>query len=201
MINSFNKALKKTLSFEGGYSNHNNDKGGETVFGIARKFHENLPLWNEIDNYKKLDKEDFERIISDFRNNIIMSSVKDFYLHNYYYKYKCNLVFSESARVSEYLFDCVVNHGSSGVKILQNALNSFGGGIQFKPLVIDGAIGPKTLDVLALIVEFGNSAELMDRFKEQRVKFYVSICKRDESQLVFINGWINRTFGVLREVV
>jgi lysozyme family protein len=35
MSNAFNKALSFALRWEGGYSNHPNDRGGETNFGVT----------------------------------------------------------------------------------------------------------------------------------------------------------------------
>jgi lysozyme family protein len=197
MDTSFKKALKRTLVFEGGYVNDPDDRGGETIFGISRVHHPKLQLWNELDRYKKYESQDISRLEDLMKNN---NSIEDFYMKEYWYRYKCNLVYSDSYKVAEYLFDCVVNHGSGGVKILQNALNSLGTQTQYKPLVVDGSIGPKTLERLSLLTEFINTADLLDRFKEHRVKFYTAICKRDSSQLKYINGWMNRTFGVLRDV-
>ena len=38
-------AEAKTLKWEGGYCNVAGDKGGETIFGIARNMHPDLKLW------------------------------------------------------------------------------------------------------------------------------------------------------------
>ena len=46
-------AQAKTLKWEGGYDNVAGDKGGETIFGIARAIHPNLKLWQYLDTYKK----------------------------------------------------------------------------------------------------------------------------------------------------
>lgn len=49
----FNTAYENTGGYEGGYSNHAADRGGETWCGIARKFHPNWEGWKIIDEYKK----------------------------------------------------------------------------------------------------------------------------------------------------
>ena len=46
-------AEAKTLKWEGGYCNIPGDKGGETIFGIARNMHPDLKLWKDVDNYKE----------------------------------------------------------------------------------------------------------------------------------------------------
>jgi lysozyme family protein len=39
-------ALKFTLKWEGGYSNDPNDPGGETKFGISKRYHQDLDIKN-----------------------------------------------------------------------------------------------------------------------------------------------------------
>ena len=41
-------AEAKTLKWEGGYCNIPGDKGGETIFGIARNMHPDLKLWSNV---------------------------------------------------------------------------------------------------------------------------------------------------------
>lgn len=49
----FKIAFKKTGGFEGGYSNHPADSGGETWAGVARKYHPNWAGWAIVDKHKK----------------------------------------------------------------------------------------------------------------------------------------------------
>ncbi len=56
----FNLATKRFFSAEGyvegknmGYVNHPNDKGGETIAGIARNNWGNDPIWKIVDAAKK----------------------------------------------------------------------------------------------------------------------------------------------------
>ena len=64
MDNNFRKALDFVLSMEGGYSNHPNDLGGETNFGIttgvynAYRKQKNLPL----QSVKYISSEEIEEI-------------------------------------------------------------------------------------------------------------------------------------------
>ena len=48
-----NIAESKTLKWEGGYCNVAGDRGGETIFGIARNMHPKLSLWGIMDTYKR----------------------------------------------------------------------------------------------------------------------------------------------------
>jgi len=40
------KEIEKTINLEGGYVNNPNDPGGETKFGISKKFHPNIDIKN-----------------------------------------------------------------------------------------------------------------------------------------------------------
>src|SRR3712207_6059069 len=50
---SFDIALERTLEFEGWYSKHPADPGGETYRGIARRHHPSWPGWALIDEAKQ----------------------------------------------------------------------------------------------------------------------------------------------------
>lgn len=41
--------LEKVLHWEGGFANDPHDRGGMTIFGIARKYNPNLQLWKDVD--------------------------------------------------------------------------------------------------------------------------------------------------------
>lgn len=46
------KTLELILNEEGGYVNHKNDSGGETIFGLTRKNYPNLKIWLAVDGMK-----------------------------------------------------------------------------------------------------------------------------------------------------
>jgi lysozyme family protein len=54
----FDTSVEKTLKFEGGYVNDPNDAGGETNFGISKRYHPNVDI-------KSLTKDDAEAIYQD----------------------------------------------------------------------------------------------------------------------------------------
>lgn len=93
----FEDCIGFVLKWEGGYSNHPEDPGGETKFGIAKKFYPKLDI-------KNLTREEAIAI----------------YKRDYWDK-------NNMAEIPIYLrlayFDCVVNQGAgAAVKILQRAL-------------------------------------------------------------------------------
>ena len=48
----FSQAHAPVAVWEGGYANHPNDRGGETLCGIARRCHPGLVLWKLVDAEK-----------------------------------------------------------------------------------------------------------------------------------------------------
>lgn len=46
MKENFDKAITFTLSYEGGYSNDPKDPGGETKYGISKRYHPNVDIKN-----------------------------------------------------------------------------------------------------------------------------------------------------------
>ena len=55
-------------------------------------------------------------------------------------------------------------------------------------VTVDGILGPDTLATLAT----REPREVCNRLAVERVKMLGRICARDKSQIVFLNGWIDR---------
>ncbi len=100
----FQKALVRTKLNEGGYINHENDRGGETNMGITKKYYPD---------------EDIKNLT---RERATMILYKDYWL-----KYKINTLPIE---ISDIVFDNAVVQGqSTAIKNLQKALNIKADGI------------------------------------------------------------------------
>lgn len=170
----FHEALRKTLNNEGGYSNNKNDKGGETYRGISRKYNKNWIGWATIDDYKKanLPKLEFEDALnSDF---ILQESVKNFYLDNYWDKYKLGQI--ENPNVADFLFDFVVNSGQA-IKVVQRALG----------LEDDGIVGPKTIKAI------NETKDALQTLVNARVEYLKGLKGFD----TFGRGWVARANSYL----
>lgn len=105
----FNVSIKDTLVHEGintnmGYVNDPTDRGGETIAGIARKFHPNDPIWVLVDNAKKGN---FPQNLKDIPN--ILDSIKSFYKTNYWDKVHGDEL--KSQNIANILFDTAVLEG------------------------------------------------------------------------------------------
>jgi len=96
---TFNEIIEIVLQHEGGYVNDKDDKGGETKYGITKRFYPHLDI-------KNLTKEQARDIY-----------YKDYWIPSKAYKLPLELQYA--------YFDCVVNTGQSrAVKILQKACNN-----------------------------------------------------------------------------
>lgn len=174
----FQQILPNVLKHEGYYSNHSNDRGGETYQGIARKFHPSWPGWKIIDEEKlkkgslprnyKVNHPQMDALVSQFYktkfwDSILLDSVRD-------------------QSIQSIIFDAYVNSGGNGIKLMQSVLNrNFG-----KNLKIDGAQGQMTVAAINSVP----AQQLFEAYKAARAEYYKSIAKNGNE--VFLKGWLNR---------
>ena len=118
MLISFDEIIDITLHHEGGYVPDPKDLGGETNYGIAKRFYPEVDI-------KNLTKEE----------------AKDIYRRDYWVR---NKVEELPENLRHIFFDMCVNQGrGTAVKILQRACNAKGA-----DLAIDGGMGPKTEETI-----------------------------------------------------
>ena len=111
----FEDCIDKVLEHEGGYVNDPTDLGGETNYGIIKRFYPDVDI-------KNLTKE----------------QAKEIYRRDYWDK---NRVDELPEQLRHIFFDMCVNQGrGAAVKILQRAANAKGA-----KLKVDGGMGPATL--------------------------------------------------------
>ena len=117
-LTTFNKIIEVVLKHEGGYVNDPDDLGGETKYGITKRFYPNVDI-------KNLTKE----------------QAKTIYHTDYWRMAKCDEV---PPHLRHIYFDMVVNFGKRGaVKVLQQAAVAKG-----HKIAVDGGIGPNTLKAI-----------------------------------------------------
>ena len=114
VLTTFDEIIEITLHHEGGYVHDPKDLGGETNFGIAKRFYPDVDI-------KNLTKE----------------GAKDIYKKDYWDRNKVDELPDDLKHI---FFDMCVNQGrGTAVKILQRAINGKGG-----DLTVDGGFGPGT---------------------------------------------------------
>jgi lysozyme family protein len=170
----FKLAIYRTTEFEGGYSNHTNDRGGKTKYGITEA------TW--LNYWKKKNQVPPSRIES-----ITQQQAKEIYFSEYWTAPGVDRVADVAPDLAVHLFDACVNHGSvAAVKMLQKACNFLGAS-----LTVDGKIGAKTLaEVHSLAIRYGLA--LVNSFRFQRAKYYEAIVAKDSTQRAFLKGWMKR---------
>lgn len=172
----FKKAYAKTEVFEGGYSNHPSDKGGETYKGIARNMHPKWEGWKIIDRYKTspLSSKQMTQVLS---NSIELDDmVEAFYRNNFWNPIMGDDIMNQM--VANNIYDFAVNSGvRRAVKYAQRIVGA----------VEDGVMGRITIKAINANIE-----GFVTKYKASRLAFINKIIANNSSQEVFRKGWTNR---------
>ena len=117
-MKNFNEIIEKVLEHEGGYVNDPKDLGGETKYGITKRFYPDIDI-----------------------KNLTIEQAKDIYKSDYWDR---NKVESLPQNLWHIYFDMCVNMGKrTAVKVLQRAAVNKGRDIE-----VDGGLGPMTIGAL-----------------------------------------------------
>lgn len=180
---TLDQTLNALLEREGKYSNHPEDRGGETAWGVtvavARAFGYAGPMT------------DMPRTVA-YR----------IYAERYWFQPKLNEVALQSALIAEEMLDTGVNMGQAvAVRFLQRALNVLNRNERLYPdITVDGAIGKMTLSSLrAYLSERGVSGEtvLLRMLNAQQSVRYMELAENNRSQEEFQYGWQLNRVGAL----
>ena len=117
-MKNFNEIIEKVLEHEGGYVNDPKDLGGETKYGITKRFYPDVDI-----------------------KNLTVEQAKEIYKKDYWDR---NRVESLPQNLWHIYFDMCVNMGKrTAVKVLQRAAVNKG-----KDIEVDGGLGPMTIGAL-----------------------------------------------------
>ena len=118
MLTKFDDIIDIVIKHEGGYVNDPKDLGGETKYGITKRFYHNVDI-----------------------KNLTVEEAKQIYYDDYWVK---NKVPQMPDNLKHIYFDMCINQGKgTAVKVLQRAVNSKGGDLE-----VDGGLGPKTIEAI-----------------------------------------------------
>lgn len=161
----FDRALVITLGFEGGYSNHPDDPGGETNYGVTQG------TYNGYRDSKKIPRQSVKFITQD--------EVDDIYYHSYWIPAYCPILDSFYPSIALAVFDTAVNCGVvTAVKILQRAVG----------VDDDGIIGPRTI----YAIRRNGDLDVLNWFLGGRRDYYNRIIAKNPKLAVFKNNWLTR---------
>jgi lysozyme family protein len=167
-MSQFEPALQMVLNHEGGFVDSLDDSGEATNYGISLRF------------YKRQIKPD--ATVTDIKNLTINDAAA---IYRHYWWDKQPFAKLTSQKLADRVFDLVVNCGQAeGIALLQRAVNALNPSIH---LVLDGALGPKTLAIVNAL----DQEQLYDALIVQATKYYIEISKHGEDS-VFLAGWLNR---------
>lgn len=173
---NFDISLQELLGEEGGYANNSSDAGGETVFGIARKFNSAWIGWQIVDPIKQqhTNLKDLNAALA--TDTQLQTAVAQFYRQAYW-----NFDNITSQAVANKLFEMEVNFGKgSAVKILQQGLIRLG-----HPVHLDGSLGPATYSAMSNAEE----PELLHALRAYSALHRIHVIQAHPDQIVNAEGW------------
>lgn len=159
------------LSFEGGFVNNPNDRGGATNRGVT------ISTW-KAQGYDKngdgvIDVKDLRLITADDATQIMRN--------NYWNRWHADDIHDQS--IANSLVDWVWASGRNGIVIPQRMLG----------VTADGIVGKKTITAL----NAQDPRLFFSRLQKRRLQFIENIIKAHPNQALFRNGWIRRVNSIM----
>jgi len=168
--------LTKILQKEGFRSNHSDDLGGDTTYGITEK------------TARKLG---YSGLMADLSKQ----QARDLYRREYIERVRFDEIHKISATIGHELIDTGVNMGQViAAKFLQRWLNAYNKKqAYYADLLVDGLIGSATLNALkAFLKHRGNEGEqvLCKSLNCSQGARYLDITEARERNETFVYGWM-----------
>ena len=149
------------------------DPGGQTAWGISRRYWPKWAGWELVDDGRFLDPR-FESLVSEF------------YLTQYSDLWK-----SIPSRANAVVVDAAINMGRAyAVQCLQDALCRLAGS---KYVSIDGKLGPQTKAAIKTV----DPSALAFTMAAIRMAEYNRRARKDKAKAVFLSGWLNRVSDLM----
>ena len=157
-------------------SNDPRDPGGQTCWGISRRYHPSWPGWKLVDS-------------GTTSGPALEQAVSAFYRESYSGHWA-----TLPERVREVAVDTAANMGHVyAVQCLQDALCRLAGS---KYVSIDGKLGPQTLEA----VRHADKSGLAFTMCALRLAEYGRRGRKGDERRIFLDGWINRVRALMGEV-
>lgn len=176
MSDAFTRLIDGVIGREGGYVNHPDDRGGETIWGItvgtARRF-----------GFKGAMR------------GMTRGQAVEIYRAQYWVQPGYDRVAALSEAVAEELFDTGVNMGPGVAStMLQRCLNALNRqGKDYPDIKVDGDVGPATLRSLTAYLKVrGKEGErvLLKALNSLQGERYIELAEKRQANESFVYGWL-----------
>lgn len=169
-MQTIDEMLEVLLKHEGGYTNHPNDRGGPTNWGVT------------IANYSKyLGRKATIQEVKDMPRSVAL----DIFKTRFFIQPRINELHEG---LQPNVFDMSVNAGQTrGIKLLQEVLKILG-----YPCSVDGKIGPNTKKCCENAINNYGWEAINNFYTVRRLEFYFSITRNRPRNASFIRGWTRR---------
>lgn len=169
-MDNFELALAHVLKAEGGYVNNVNDLGGATNYGITRA---------------TLEAFRGKTVVAEDVKALTVAEASQIYRVRYWEPN--NLGRIQHPVIALALFDQIVNRRAASVIRGLQILLGYTFGIK---LNVDGVMGPKTIEAVNAV----RPEKLLAALVVDAQRAYIEIVDRSPSQIVFLKGWLARTW-------
>jgi lysozyme family protein len=171
----FDKAIKVSLRFEGGYVNNPADPGGATNWGISTLIIKREGITAAELGIPDLTPESIKLMKVDAAIKI--------YKKLFWDKYKYSTINNQN--VATKIQDIAINCGPSRAHMMaQAAVNKLGCG----PLLTDGILGPKSMAAINKC----DSKKLVQAIADEQANYYKNLVIRKPNLGVFLSNWLRR---------
>lgn len=174
---SFDACFAAVLKWEGVYDNDPDDTGGETVFGVTRKYQPHWSGWPIVDDLKAANV-----ATATWGSQAKLLDAVKFYYGGVYAQHRISEL---PEAVQAMVFGGIVNQGPRVVKWLQLALAQL-----CQPVDPDGLVGPQVIDGCKKV----QVDVLADLLWKRRMQAYIVAAKKGANGK-FLLGWANRLEG------
>lgn len=178
---TIDQLIDDVIAREGGYSDHPADRGGPTRWGITQAVARAHGFAGDMRVFPR-------------------DEATAIYRRRYWHTPNLAAVAKRAPALAAELFDTGVNMGPAvGARFLQRALNALNRNARDYPdMVVDGAIGPKTLAALnAFLALRGAAGEavLLKAVEAQQGERYIALAESRPANEAFLYGWLANRIG------
>ncbi len=212
MSEAFSLAHEFTAKWEGGLSDHKDDPGGITNFGVSLRWLKQLEEENKREMKEIAQTADGNNALNpyDFTNDGLVDAediractheqAAKLMREHFWAPLHCEKLPLPLATV---LYDSAVNMGPvQAVRILQQSCNVVGSAHLdiFEELKVDGICGKKTIALARELQICGLDFYTARMAVRQRIQFYTSLAQNKPTFNAFLQGWKNRCQDLLEHL-